>query len=64
MTRAEIIKQFPEAVDYKLADISIMHTGAGYYALFDENLDFYFGQYDSLSVLKTESMKYQILMAA
>ncbi len=64
MTRAELIKQFPDAVDYKLSDMFIMHTGEGYYARFDENLDFYFGQYESLSVLKTESMKYQILMAA
>jgi len=64
MKRAEIFKQYPDAVDYKLADISVIHTGHAYYARFDEVLDFYFGKFDSLFTLKTERMKYQILMAA
>jgi len=64
MTRAEILKKYPDAVDYKLADIAVIHTGGGYYARFDEVLDFYFGKYDSLFILKAELMKYQVVMAA
>jgi len=60
MTRAEIVRQYPESMDFEFSGMPVIRTNDGFYAKFDSELDFYFGKYLDLTIIEAEIIKYFI----